>query len=79
MIARQPRETARGASEANAIFARDRMEVAVKKLRGPLDVVAADEENQRREAIYQEAAAERDRLAKELAEFYPAISTKPVF
>src|SRR5262249_20318677 len=60
----------------DAAFERDRLATAVEKLRERLAVVKADEENERRQLAYDRIKAERDRLAAELREFYPAVSER---
>jgi hypothetical protein len=62
----------------DAAFQRDRMTTAVKELRERLVVVKGDEENGRRLRAYQAVEAERDRLAQELKEFYPAMAERLV-
>jgi hypothetical protein len=58
----------------DAAFQRDRLQVAVTKLRERLVEVKADEEDAQRLRIYEDAKAERDRLAEELREFYPGVA-----
>jgi hypothetical protein len=60
----------------DAAFEQDRLLAALEKLRARLVVVKADEENARRLKAYAAAAAERDALASQLAEFYPAMSER---
>jgi hypothetical protein len=60
----------------DAFFARDRLQVALEKLRERLLVVQADEEDARRLHIYEDAEAERDRLAAELRDFYPDVAER---
>ena len=60
----------------DAAFQRDRLQVAVTKLRKRLIAVKADVEDARRLRVYEEVAAERDRLADELREFYPATAAR---
>ena len=60
----------------DAAFHRDRLQVAVTKLRERLIVVKADEEDARRQLAYDNAEAVRDELAKELADLYPAFAEK---
>jgi hypothetical protein len=60
----------------DAAFRRDRMSVAVTQLRERLVVVKADEEDARRLHLYEEAQTERDKLAKELREFYPSVAVR---
>jgi hypothetical protein len=59
----------------DAAFQRDRLQVAVTKLRERLVAVKGDEENARRERAYQAVEAERDRLAEELKS-YPEIAAR---
>jgi hypothetical protein len=60
----------------DAAFRRDRMATAVEQLRARRLVVKADEEDARRLRIYEDAKAERDRLAEELREFYPGVAER---
>jgi hypothetical protein len=60
----------------NAAFRRDRLEVAVTKLRERLKAVKAQEEDSRRQVAYAKAITVRDELAKELREVYPALATQ---
>lgn len=60
----------------DAAFQRDRLQVAVTKLRERLVAVKADEEDARHLRVYEEVAGERDRLADELREFYPAAAAR---
>jgi hypothetical protein len=60
----------------DAAFQRDRLQVAVTKLRERLIAVKADEEDARRLRVYEEVAAERDRLAAELRDFYPDVAER---
>jgi hypothetical protein len=59
-------------------FRRDRLQTAVTKLQARLKEVTAQEENDHRKARYAEVKAERDRLAAELADTYPAIERQLV-
>ena len=67
--------TARRAMEDGA-FRRERMQVAVTKLGERLRELKAQEEDQRRWVAYEKAKAERDRLAAELKEVYPAFAAR---
>lgn len=58
----------------DAAFRRDRMQVAVIKLGERLRELKAQEEDQRRWLAYEKAKAERDELAAELKELYPAVA-----
>jgi hypothetical protein len=60
----------------NAAFRRDRLEVAVTKLRERLKAVKAQEENDNRQAAYAKAITVRNDLAKELREVYPPLATQ---
>jgi hypothetical protein len=60
----------------DAIFARDRLQVALEKLRERLIAVQAEEENTRRLRIYEDAEAERDQLAQELRSSYPGVAER---
>ena len=60
----------------DSAFERDRMATAVEQLRARLLVVKADEEDARRLRIYEDAKAERDRLAAELRDFYPDVAER---
>jgi hypothetical protein len=60
----------------DAAFHLDRLQVAATKLRERLIAVKADEEDARRLRVYEEVAAERDRLADELREFYPETAAR---
>ena len=62
----------------DAAFRRDRLQAALGKLRERLAEVKAQEENVRRQVAYDQAEAVRDRLAKELADLYPAFAQKLV-
>jgi hypothetical protein len=58
----------------DAAFRRDRMQVAVIKLGERLRELRAQEEEQRRWLAYEMARAERDKLAAELKNLYPAVA-----
>ena len=60
----------------DAAFRRDRMQTAVTKLGERLRELKAQEENKRRWLAYDKAKAERDKLAVELKEVYPALSAR---
>jgi hypothetical protein len=60
----------------DAVFRRDRLQVAVKRLRERLLVVRAAEENDRRQRDYEKAIGVRDKLAQELTQVYPAAATQ---
>lgn len=62
----------------DAAFRRDRLQVAVSRLGERLREVRAQEEDDRRRARYEEVNAERDRLAAELVDTYPAIERQLV-
>jgi hypothetical protein len=55
----------------DAVFRRDRLQVAVKRLGERLLVVRAAEENDRRILAYEKAKLLRDKLAQELTRVYP--------
>jgi hypothetical protein len=55
----------------DAVFRRDRLQVAVKRLGQRLLEVRAAEENHRRQRDYEKALVERDKLAQELTRLYP--------
>jgi hypothetical protein len=55
----------------DATFRRDRLQMAVKRLRERLLVVRAAEENHRRQRDYEKAVVVRDKLAQELTRVYP--------
>jgi hypothetical protein len=74
-LAREVESAARRRMEDSA-FERDRMATAVTKLRERLIAVKAGEEDARRLRAYDEIAAERDRLAQELKEFYPDVAER---
>jgi hypothetical protein len=61
---------------ADAVFRRDRLQVAVTKLRERLKAVKAQEENDRRQVAYAKASAVRDELAAELARVYPPLAAQ---
>jgi hypothetical protein len=65
--------SARRESE-DAIFRRDRLHEAVRRLGERLLEVRRQEEQARRRAAYDAASVERDALAAELATVYPAVS-----
>ena len=60
----------------DAAFKHDRLQAGVTKLDERLEQLKDQEENARRQAAYDKAKAERDELAKELAELYPAVAQK---
>ena len=60
----------------DAAFRRDRMQTAVTKLGERLSELRAQEEDQRRWLAYEKARAERDQLAAELREVYPAFAAR---
>jgi hypothetical protein len=60
----------------DAAFRRDRLQTAVTRLRERLEQVKAKEEDQQRQLVYERVKAERDKLAAELAEIYPAFANK---
>ena len=62
--------------EATARAAGDAAEQAVSQLRERLTQVQAAEEDDRRRAAYEEARAERDELAAELARVYPPLAAQ---
>ena len=63
-------------TEAAACAAGDAAEQAVSRLRERLTQVQAAEEDDRRRTAYEEAAAERDALAEELARVYPPLAAQ---
>jgi hypothetical protein len=76
-----PALTANAVAEArrqmeDAAFRRERMQVAVLRLKDRLKEIKALEEDQRRRIIYDKAKAERDRLAAELKAIYPGIESQ---
>ena len=54
-------------------FRRDRLEMAVERLKARLDELKQQEENERRQIAYEKVKAERDALADELAKIYPRL------
>jgi hypothetical protein len=60
----------------DAAFTRDRLSTALSRLQQRLEQLRAFEEDARRHAAYEKAKAERDQLAAELAELYPAFADK---
>jgi hypothetical protein len=52
----------------DAAFRRERLQTAVTRLRERLEEVKAQEENERRQLVYDRVKAERDKLAAELAD-----------
>ena len=63
-------------AEVAARAAGDAAEQAVSRLRERLTEVQAAEEDDRRRAAYEEARAERDELAAELARVYPPLAAQ---
>ena len=63
-------DAARAEMEA-AAFLRDRLHVAMTRLKDRLDELRISEEDSRRRKVYEQAAAERDQLAQQLSEIYP--------
>jgi hypothetical protein len=63
-------------AEAAARAAGDAAEQAVSRLRDRLTAVQSAEEDDRRRAAYEEARAERDELAAELARVYPPLAAQ---
>jgi hypothetical protein len=63
-------------AEAAARAAGDAAEQAVSRLRERLTEVQTAEEDDRRRAAYEEARAERDELAAELARVYPPLAAQ---
>ena len=63
-------------AEAAARAAGDAAEQAVSRLRERLTEVQSAEEDDRRRAAYEEARAERDELAAELARVYPPLAAQ---
>ena len=61
---------------ADAAFNRDRLQAALGKLRERLAELKDQEENARRQVVYDKAKAVRDELADELADLYPAFAQK---
>jgi hypothetical protein len=63
-----------GKREADDLrFEMDRLDAALEALEGARKGAKAREENARRRAAYEAAKAERDALARELREIYPAV------
>ena len=62
----------------DAAFRRDRLQAAFGKLRERLAQLKDEEENARRQVVYDKAEAVRDELANELADLYPAFAEKLV-
>jgi hypothetical protein len=60
----------------DALFRRERLQVAVTRLRQRLVEVRAYEEDERRRAAYEKIKADRDQLADVLAELYPAVADR---
>jgi hypothetical protein len=60
----------------DAAFRRERLQTAVTRLRERLEEVSAEEEDRRRQLAYDRVKAERDKLAAELADVYPAFAKK---
>ena len=60
----------------DAAFRCDRLQTAVTRLRERLEEVKAQEEDQQRQLVYERVKAERDKLAAELSEIYPAFANK---
>ena len=60
----------------DAAFKRERLQAALGKLRERLAELKYQEEHARRQMRYDKAEAERDELAKELADLYPAFAEK---
>ena len=60
----------------DAAFVCDRLSAAVPGLKQRLKKLLAAEEDARRWVAYEEAEAERDKLAAELADIYPAFEQK---
>ena len=58
----------------DAAFRRDRLQTAVVRLRERRDELREQEEDERRRVAYDKAKTERDKLAAELADTYPAIA-----
>jgi hypothetical protein len=52
------------------------LQAAVTKLGERLEQLKDQEENERRQLAYDNATAERDKLAAELTDFYPAFTQK---
>jgi hypothetical protein len=60
----------------DAAFKRDRLQAALGKLRERLAQLKYQEENARRQVVYDKAKAVRDGLADELADLYPAFAQR---
>jgi hypothetical protein len=60
----------------DAAFTRDQLQAAVSRLRERLTELRGAEEDDRRRAAYEEARAERDELAAELARVYPPLAAQ---
>jgi hypothetical protein len=60
----------------DAAFRCHRLQAAVTRLRERLEQLKAQEEDQRRQLVYDRVKAERDKLAAELAEIYPPFAHK---
>ena len=60
----------------DAAFRCQRLQTAVTRLRERLEQVKAQEEDHQRQLVYERVKAERDKLAVELREFYPAFANK---
>jgi hypothetical protein len=60
----------------DAAFRRDRLKTAISKLETRLADLRHKEEQERRWAAYEKATAERDALAAELKELYPAFEAR---
>src|SRR5512143_3720224 len=63
-------------TESAARAAGERLQATVSRLRERLTEVQAAEEDDRRRAAYEEARAERDELAAELARVYPPLAAQ---
>jgi hypothetical protein len=63
-------------AESAACAAGERLQATVSRLRERLTEVQAAEEDDRRRAAYEEARAERDELAAELARVYPPLAAQ---
>lgn len=60
----------------DAAFRRDRLQTALTKLAERLEQLKDQEENERRQIAYDKVATERDVLAQQLADLYPAFAQK---
>jgi hypothetical protein len=60
----------------DALFRRDRLQMATKRLGERLVVARAAEENHRRQAAYEKAKLVRDKLAEELSQIYPQVAAQ---